>query len=240
MASRIEARLRAKRREDALRKKAAEIEATFQRSVAPEIVAQLMQNPERVELGGQMQEVTILFAELRGFSAMASTFDDPQDAVAILNQWLASAAQAVLRHEGTLGKFLGDRMRALFNAPLHQPNHVERAARAAVDIRAATPNLPAQAAEMAVGFSIGICTGEALVGNFGASTLTNYTAIGQAVNQAGRLREAATAGQILLCADSIAHLGDRVIARRVPLQQKQEEDATEAFELLRLTEPGHR
>jgi len=174
------------------------IKRLFERYVAPQVVDRLIANPDMGALGGARQHITALFADVRGFTLLAEHVP-PEPLVKILNYHFDLAARAVLAEEGTLDKFMGDAVLAFFNAPLIQPDHVLRAARAALAMQRSiveeSSRLP-QAARLT--FGIGIATGEAVVGNIGSSRLMNYTVIGDCVNLARRLQEIAKGGQILL------------------------------------------
>jgi adenylate cyclase len=176
----------------------AQIRRLFERYVAPTVVERIMAHPDEVGLGGRQQVVTILFADIRGFTTTSRTWP-PQMLVELLNQHMATAAQAILQEEGTLDKFMGDAVMALFNAPLAQPEHALRAVRAAIAIQQAIHDLHQQLARShRLHFGIGISTGLAVVGNIGATQHMNFTAIGDCVNLAQRLQSRAQSGQILL------------------------------------------
>jgi PAS domain S-box-containing protein len=188
----------------------------LRRYVSPAVVQRLLEDPANLQLGGQRQEVTILFADIRGFTSFSER-RDPEQIVDVLNGYLAIGAEAVLAVEGTLDKFMGDAVMAIFNAPLPQPDHTLRAARAALRMREAVAErhdlLPP---EQRLSFGIGIGVGEAVVGNVGTARQLNYTAIGSAVNLANRLQSDAAPGQIVLGPEAYARVKDQVEARRLP------------------------
>lgn len=190
-----------------------QVRGTFERYVPPQVVEQLLSDPARVQLGGVRQEVTILFADIRGFTAFSEKLD-PELLVRVLNQHLTLAADAVLNEEGTLDKFIGDGVMAIFNAPLPQSDHTLRAVRAALAMQKSIAwlhaNLPP--AER-LSFGIGIVTGPAIVGNVGSPILQNYTAIGDSVNLASRLQDHASPGQILLNPTAYERVQSVIIAR---------------------------
>jgi class 3 adenylate cyclase len=196
--ARIETRLRAKQQADRLRTTQQTIRATFERFVPAHVVQRLLDDPSQVSLGGTEQMVTILFADLRGYTALAETLE-PETLVGILNGHLTVAAQAVLAQEGTISHYSGDLVMAIFNAPLMQPDHAARAARAAVLLMEEMANyhdsLPP---ELCMGCGIGIASGNAIVGNIGTKELFNFTAVGDTVNLAQRLEDIAAPGEILL------------------------------------------
>lgn len=176
-----------------------QIRGLFERYVAPSVVEELVARPDTVALGGVRQRVTILFADIRGFSDF-STRVTPEALVDVLNRHITVAAEAILAEEGTLDKFLGDAVMAYFNAPLPQPDHALRAVRAAWRIcRAVEESHSRLPLTSRLQFGIGISTGEVLVGNIGAPQLMSFTVIGDAVNVSCRLQEHAHEGQILIC-----------------------------------------
>lgn len=195
---RVKVRLKAKRATDELRAAQQTIRNTFARYVSPQVVERLLADPGQVCLGGAQQPLTVLFADLRGYTAVAETLP-PEQLVEVLNGYLTVAVQAVLAYEGTVGRYAGDMIMAMFNAPLPQPDHPMRAVRAALRLRRDLADyhtwLPAH---LHTDFGIGIVSGEAVVGNIGAREWMNYTAIGDTVNLAQRLEEAAQGGEILM------------------------------------------
>ena len=184
---------------------------TLERYVAPQIVGRLLADPSTARLGGALQTVTILFADLRGYTALAEKMA-ADELVGILNSHLAVAAEAILAHEGTISQFAGDQVMALFNAPCPQPDHALLAARAALEIKRELAIYHASCGPTGLPrhhcmeFGIGIVTGEALVGNIGARELLTYTAIGDTVNLAQRLEEAAQGGEILISGSTALQL----------------------------------
>jgi adenylate cyclase len=196
--ARVQARLRAKGEADCLRRAQQDIRSTFERFVPPHVVERLLTDPARASLGGQRQEVTILFADLRGYTSLAESLS-PEQLVEVLNGHLTAAAQAILAQEGTISQYAGDLVMAIFNAPLPQADHALRALRAASALREAQVAYHAElSADLRMEFGVGIATGDALVGNIGARELLHYTAVGDTVNLAQRLEEMAGGGEILL------------------------------------------
>lgn len=212
-----------------------QLEATremFKRYVAPAVVDRLPPNPDFLKLGGNRQEITILFADIRGFTRFSEPLP-PEELVDILNDYLAVAADAILAEEGTLDKFMGDAVMGLFNAPLLQSDHALRAARAALVMRGAVVKLHAELPKsLRLHYGIGIHTGDAVVGNIGTAQQMNFTAIGDAVNLAKRLQENAAEGQILISKHTHAHIQHLVKAKKLPsIQAKGREARTEVWEL---------
>lgn len=168
----------------------------FRGYVAPQVASNLLDNPGNAQLGGQRRVVTVLFADLVGFTSVAEKLP-PEELLELLNSCLGAATDCVLEHGGTLDKYMGDAVMALFNAPEDQPDHAWRATRAAVAMQRKLRTLNKDREHKLV-FSIGINTGEAVVGNIGTASLRNYTAIGDTVNVAKRIQEAALPGQVLV------------------------------------------
>lgn len=176
----------------------------FERMVSPAVIAQI--NPDSLEIGGRRAEITALFADIRGFTSFGESMD-PETLVEVLNRYLAAAADAILGEDGTIDKFLGDAVMAWFNAPLPQPDHAARAARAALAIRESVVALHGELPDpLRLSFGVGIHSGEALLGLVGTQKRLDYTAIGDSVNIARRLQENAAAGQILVSRATAASL----------------------------------
>ena len=210
--ARVGARIRAKKESDGLRRAQKAIQATFERYVPSHVVERMLLDPTQVRLGGQKQEVTVLFADLRGYTGLAEVLP-PERLVDVLNGHLTMAAQAILAYEGTISQYAGDLIMAIFNAPLAQADHALRAVAAGWklkrDMLAYHRRLPD---DLRMDFGVGIASGEALVGNIGASELLHYTAVGDTVNLAQRLEELASGGEILLTESTWRLVRDKVRA----------------------------
>lgn len=209
------------------------IRQTFGRVVAPRVRDRLLANPDNLQLDGAKQKVTILFADLHGFTTY-SEGHDPETVFQVLNTYLSLAARSILEQEGTLDKFMGDAVLAIWNSPDLQIDHALRAARAALDI--IHDSLEAHAGfrdpEQHMTFRIGITTGTAMIGNVGTAELFNYTAIGDTVNLAQRLQASARSGQILLEKSTYQIIANQVEASPLePITVKGRMQATEIYEL---------
>jgi adenylate cyclase len=191
----------------------------FRRYVPPAVIERLLDDPSALNLGGQRQQITSLFADLRGFTDF-SRQHDPETLVDVLNRYLAIGAEAVLDEEGTLDKFMGDAVVAFFTAPLAQSDHAVRALRAALKIQIRTARLHGSLPpEYRLAFGVGISVGEAVVGNVGMEKQMDYTAIGNSVNLARRLQECAAPGQILISQAAYDQGGDLIKSRQLPALQ---------------------
>jgi len=183
----------------------------FGRYVSPTVVDRLVHGVDDLALGGKRHDVTVLFADIRGFTSFSETMRSEQ-LIEILNQYLALAVEAVLNQEGTLDKFMGDAVMALFNVPLPQPDHTLRAVRTAVAMKQSMIDFNATSSNTScLSFGIGIHMGQAVVGNIGTVQQMNYTAIGDTVNLAKRLQENAEGGQIILSQQVYDTVKDHVV-----------------------------
>ena len=143
----------------------------------------------RAELGGKRRDMTVLFSDIRGFTSITES-GKPEDLVAQLNEYFSRMVEIVFRHHGTVDKFVGDMVMALFGAPLDDPAHAEHAARAAVEMVEELGRLNAKwvaegRTELDIG--IGLNSGDMIAGNIGSSSIMSYTVIGDNVNLGSRL-----------------------------------------------------
>jgi PAS domain S-box-containing protein len=222
--------------EDLTEKKRLEaLTGLFERMVSPAVIQQL--DPDQLELGGSRAEITTLFADLRGFTPFSETMP-PEELVAVLNLYLGAATEAILAEQGTLDKFMGDAVMALFNAPIPQPDHTLRAVRAALRIRQSLRAIHhALPANLHLSFGVGIHFGEAVLGLVGTEKRLEYTAVGDSVNTAKRIQENSEPGQILISADAYWRLGGKINARPVPtLLLKGKTQPVEVYEVFDLQE----
>ncbi len=176
------------------------IKSLFSRYTAPEIINKLLTSPGAVTLGGEKKELTILFADIRGFTKISENLE-PEKVVEILNEALTIMVKAIFKYRGTLDKFIGDCVMAVFGAPLPQPNHAEAAVRTAVEIQEEIKKIEKKWLALIgrkIEAGIAINTGEVIIGNIGSPERMDYTAIGDAVNLTARLEEIAAAGEIII------------------------------------------
>lgn len=172
------------------------VRSMIRRYLPAEVVDALTADPRRLELGGEIAQVTILFADLGGYSSYAET-RSPAEVVRLLNRYFALSLPAILEEGGTPIQLPGDAVVAAFGAPTPRPDHAVRACRAALAILERTAPL-ASGPTGGPRFHIGINSGPALVGNIGSEEYRNFVAIGDTTNVAARLQSAAKAGEIVL------------------------------------------
>ena len=185
---------------EALERRSQFIRETFGRYVSEDVVAQLLDAPEGIELGGELRQVTILMSDLRGFTALAECLE-PQEVMTFLNRYLEAMVEVILAHRGTIIEILGDGLLVLFGAPLTRHDDAERAVACALamQLRLDATNAPNRQAGLPdVEMGIGIHTGEVVVGNIGSQQRTKYGVVGSAVNLTGRIESYTTGGQILI------------------------------------------
>ena len=198
-----------------LEQKAQDVRQAFERYVAPPIVEQVLSDPASARLGGVRKYVTILFADVRGFVAFGEKVE-PEFQIEVLNHHFTVATEAVLAQQGTLDKFMGDCMMAIYNAPSPQPDHTLRAVRTALAIQRAITEMHSRVpTDQHLSFGIGITTGYAVVGNIGSTQLHTYTAIGDIVNLAYLLQQYAQPGQILMSAPAYERVKAHVVGQEL-------------------------
>jgi adenylate cyclase len=208
--------------------------ASFGLYIPTELVRQLIARGVEPKPGGEPREITVMFADLPGFTTLTERFG--ADVAPYLTEFLTLATEAVHREGGTVDKFIGDCIMAFWNAPLLEPDHAYRACQAANAIRAAMKNLPRpDGADRKVAVRIGINTGVALVGHVGSAERVSYTAIGDVVNVASRLealgKEFGT--EILISAATQERIATRLPVRSLGTSAiRGREGAIRIFELL--------
>jgi len=188
------------------------IHGLFGRFVAPEVVSELMSGGVEIKLGGSEKEITVLFVDIRGFTAFSEA-NPPEKVVSMVNRYLALTSRAIQEQEGTLDKYIGDATMAVFNAPNDLPDHALRAVRAAWAMKEGAVELHDEIVRdygVDLQFGVGINTGVAVVGNMGSDFRMDYTAIGDTVNTAARLESNAEKGQVILSDSTYQIVKDHV------------------------------
>ena len=164
------------------------IQGAFSRYVSPAVVSQLVDDPSALSIKGDRREVTFIFTDIASFTTLSEGLTS-EALSEVLNAYLDGACSIILKYQGTIDKFIGDAIMAIFNAPISQPDHAERAVKCALelDVYAEDFKKKQNAAGIPIGVTrIGIHTGVATVGNFGSSSRMDFTALGDTVNTAAR------------------------------------------------------
>jgi adenylate cyclase len=177
-----------------------ETRARLQRFLPQPAVEEILRSPDMVKLGGTRQQVTAFFADVRGFTPLTES-SAPEMIVTLLNRYFSIASEIIFKHGGTLDKYIGDGLMALFGAPYESEQQATQAVRAAIELQRSMAAFNAELLRdglPAVAVGIGINTGLAVVGYVGSETRLDYTAIGDAVNTAARLESQAKPGQIIV------------------------------------------
>jgi len=167
------------------------IKQQFGTYVSPDLVKKLQEDPSLLRLGGFTEQLTFLFSDIRGFTPISEKYQkDPQGLTRLINRFLDNQTEIILKHGGTIDKYMGDCIMAFWGAPLPDENHVENATKAAIEMRIALEKLNEQLTEENlpnINTGAGINTGPCVVGNFGSSSRFDYSVLGDAVNLAARL-----------------------------------------------------
>jgi class 3 adenylate cyclase len=207
------------------------VDTLLRRYVGPQLADRLEEEPTLAQLGGRESEVTVLFADLAGFTSF-SEGRSPGEVIDMVNAYWERAVPMVVEQGGLIERFAGDAILVLFNALDDQPDHPLRACRAALAMRDATEQVAA-AHPGWPRFRIGVNSGPAVVGNVGGGAQRSFAALGDTTNVAARLQAEASPGQVLAGAATVASVGGAIVTRPVrPLSLKGKSDAVEAFELV--------
>ncbi|MEO8572552.1 MAG: adenylate/guanylate cyclase domain-containing protein [Pyrinomonadaceae bacterium] len=208
--------------------------ANYSRFMPEYVVKQLLENPNSFRLGGVNQTITVLFADIRGFTALSES-ENPEKVVGLLNRYFSAMTEIIFDHGGTLDKYIGDGLMALFGAPSASPADAMNAVKAAVTMQKRLVSLNEELHEAGYGqisVGIGLHTGEATVGYIGSDKRSEYTAIGDTVNLASRLESNALGGQILMSEATAAAGGNLIpVNPREPLTVKNRVQPVNVFEV---------
>ncbi|MCJ7595151.1 MAG: adenylate/guanylate cyclase domain-containing protein, partial [Desulfobacterales bacterium] len=168
------------------------IRGAFSHYVSSSVVNEMLKNPEKLKLGGDKRDLTVLFSDIRGFTTISEGLT-PEDLVGLLNEYLTVMTKVVFKYEGTLDKYMGDAVMAIYGAPLDQPDHPFRACNTALDMLEALKRLNEKwvlEGKPSLDIGIGVNTGMMMVGNMGSDQRFDYTVMGDAVNLGSRLEGA--------------------------------------------------
>ena len=170
-------------------RKKRELKGTFEKYVSPSIVAEVLSDPENIELGGKKMDLTVMFSDVRGFTTISEKLD-PRELSDLLNSYLTPMTDLVFKHKGTLDKYMGDAIMAFWGAPIHYGDHAKHACRCALQMLVKLRELQEQYRAKGlpeIDIGIGLNTGDMSVGNMGSETVRSYTVMGDSVNLGSRL-----------------------------------------------------
>jgi adenylate cyclase len=197
--------------------------ANYSRFMPEYVVKQLLNNPNSFRLGGVNQKITVLFADIRGFTSISEK-ENPEKVVSLLNKYFSVMTDIIFEHGGTLDKYIGDGMMAIFGAPTASEEDALNAVKAAVTMQKSLAQLNRELDSEGYGtisIGIGLHTGEATIGYIGSNRRSEYTAIGDTVNIASRLESCAEGGQILMTDATASASGNLIpVNVREPLNVK--------------------
>ncbi len=182
------------------------IKDAFRRYVSPKVTSEIFKDPDRYHhaLTGEKRTAAVLFADIRGFTPMTERLP-AEEVVNLLNSYFTTVSKVIFQYSGTVDKFMGDCIMAIFGAPIVEEHHAASAVRASLAIQEAMRQLNIERSQQGkepIWVGIGINSGEVVVGNIGSQERLDYTAVGDVVNLAQRLQELAAAGEIMV-SDSV-------------------------------------
>jgi adenylate cyclase len=211
-----------------------QLDELFSPYLSPQLAARLRADPEAAALGGEEREVSVLFADLEGFTAFSERTEPPR-VIEMLNEYWARAVPAVAEEGGMVERFAGDAVLVVFNAAQDQPDHALRASRAALGLQRVTQAVSAEHPDWPR-FRAGVNTGPAVIGNVGSEEHRSFTAIGDTTNLAARLQAAAQAGQVVIGDATRAALGaSATVAPLGNLELKGKREPVAAFALVSIS-----
>ncbi len=215
---------------------AKQVRRIFERYVHPSVVQQLIKDPMALNLGGETKEISVVFADIRGYTRLSESMA-PEEMMNLLNSYLGIMVEEIWHEEGTVTAFIGDALMAIFNAPLPQRDHALRAVRATWNMRKAVQKYQQDhPQEIPLAFGFGVNTGQGVVGNLGSTgRMQNYTAIGDVVNVAARLQSNASDNNILLNHTTFVQVRQHVLVTHLaPLQVKNKSAPLDVWSLIGL------
>jgi class 3 adenylate cyclase len=234
MLTRVKSLLRIKSLTDEVNARTELLQRILNRYVDQDIAQIILIDPDRyLKLGGETRRVTIAFADISGFTAFAEQYT-AQEVVLVLNKFFSALTQLIFEHHGTFDKYIGDEIMAFFGAPVATGDDTLNAVKMAWAMQATFTRIKAElgAQALPLGLSIGIHTGDAVVGNVGSEQRMNYTVMGDAVNIAHRLQEASQSGQILLSQATYQEISPMVqVGPALPRMLSGKREAITTYEL---------
>lgn len=199
-------------------KKEEAVRANLSRYLSPQIVDRIVKEDVKVNLGGNRKVVTILFSDIRNFTTITET-RPPDQLILILNEYFTEMAKVIFEYQGSLDKYIGDAIVAVFGSLVPLENPARNAAQAALEMMRRLPDLNRRWEtyyDFYMNIGIGINTGEVFLGNIGSPERMEFTVIGDAVNVASRFSGLAKAGQVLVTKETRACLGPEAVVRELP------------------------
>ncbi|HII71555.1 TPA: GAF domain-containing protein [Candidatus Woesearchaeota archaeon] len=210
----------------------AEIKKMFSRYVSEDVIDSMMNDQNQDFMKINRREMTVLFSDLRGFTSLSEKLE-PEQIVEILNEHFTEMTEIIMKHRGTLDKFVGDEIMALFGAPIYYEGHALKAVKCALEMQQKAQAMERKLKKqfgVDITIGIGINTGEMVVGNIGSKKRTDYTVIGNNVNIAARLCSAAKAGQVIITENTYNEVKKLVKVQKLePLQAKGKTNALEVY-----------
>lgn len=194
------------------------IRSIFSRYVSAQVVDELLNDPEKLKLGGEKMDITILFSDIRGFTSFSEKHS-AEEVVSILNEYLSAMTKIILRYGGTLDKYIGDAIMAIYGAPMKMEFETLKAVITAIHMQKQMKSLQSKwksEGRSLISMGIGISSGDAVVGNIGSATRSDYTAIGDVVNLASRLQSQAGPDQIMLSEGAYEKVKEFIITKPLP------------------------
>ncbi len=239
--ARVKSLLRIKRLHDALEQKNKLLFNILNRYLVEEVSTMILDDPDRyLKLGGESRTVTVLFADIRGFTHFSEQHP-PDRVVEVLNSLFSELTRIIFRHKGTFDKYLGDAIMAFYGAPISSDDDALRALQTALGMQKSFEELKKQNGDLAeLGLGIGLDSGEVVVGNIGSEKVMDYTVIGDTANVAKRLQELADRGQILIsqntCRQARSDVLEVLVNEKPPQSLRGKQEPIICYELKGLRE----
>lgn len=216
------------------------IRATFGRYVSDEVVTSLLEQPEGLDLGGDLREVTILMSDIRKFSTICESLE-PENVMKMLNTYLGTMSDIIIEYQGTIDEFIGDGILAIFGAPITRDDDAERAVRCALRMQDAIFDINREytnAGLPEIKMGIGVNTGVVIAGNMGSEKRSKYGIVGHQVNLTARIEERTAGGEILISKSTLDKLGNHyTIGRNELVQVKGINEPVSIFQITGLLDP---
>ncbi len=214
------------------------IKSIFKQYVTAEVVDELLENPEKLALGGKKMKLTVLFLDIRNFTRLSEQLE-PEAVVDLLNSFFEEMVAIVFKYDGTLDKYLGDGMMVIFGAPADRPDNARRAVECALEMQKASIEFSRRRRADNIytidGIGVGVNTGEVVVGNIGSQKHKEYTIIGDNVNLAARIVSIALVNQVLISETTYQELADRLeVKKKETVKLKGKTEPVNVYEIIQI------